>query len=110
MQQKGLEERTERMERDLLSSASVQVSTAFSNEEITAKKVELEQKRRFIDMLRQTRATGRMTVRLADAKTLRDSEYDFELEDGATLYVRKKQRRQRDGFRHDAGQPYTGQV
>ena len=90
MQQKGLEEMTERMERDLLSSASVQVSTAFSNEEITAKKVELEQKRRFIDMLRQTRATGRMTVRLADAKTLRDSEYDFELEDGDTLYVPEK--------------------
>ncbi len=90
MQQKGLEEMTERMERDLLSSASVQVSTAFSNEEITAKKVELEQKRRFIDMLRQTRATGRMTVRLADAKTLRDSEYDFELEDGDALYVPEK--------------------
>jgi len=63
---------------------------SISTEEIAAKKVELEQKRHFIDLLRQTRATGRMTVRLADAKALRDSEYDFELEDGDALYVPEK--------------------
>jgi protein involved in polysaccharide export with SLBB domain len=90
LQQQGLEEMTARMERDLLSAGAEQVSTALSSAEITAKQVELEQKKRFIDLLRQSRATGRMTVRLADAKTLRDSEYDFELEDADTLHVPEK--------------------
>ena len=90
LQQQGLEEMTARMERDLLSAGAEQVSTALSSAEIAAKQVELEQKKRFIDLLRQSRATGRMTVRLADAKTLRDSEYDFELEDADTLHVPEK--------------------
>lgn len=90
LQQKGLEEMTDRMERDLLSAGAEQVSTALSKEEIMAKQVELEQKKRFIALLRQTKATGRMTIRLADAKTLRDTEYDFELEDGDALHVPEK--------------------
>lgn len=90
LQQKGLEEMTDRMERDLLSAGAEQVSTSLSREEIMAKQVELEQKKRFIALLRQTKATGRMTIRLADAKALRNSEYDFELEDGDALHVPEK--------------------
>lgn len=87
LQQKGLEEMTDRMERDLLSAGAEQISTALSKEEIAAKQVELEQKKRFITLLRQTRATGRMTIRVADAKALRNTEYDFELEDGDALHI-----------------------
>ncbi|HLZ19286.1 MAG TPA: hypothetical protein VKO67_06720, partial [Smithellaceae bacterium] len=90
LQQKGLEEMTARMERELLSAGSEQLATALSKEEIAAMQVELQQKKRFIEVLRDTKATGRMTIYLADAKTLRNTEYDFELEDGDDLNVPEK--------------------
>ena len=90
IQQKSLEEMTDRMERDLFSAGSEQLATALSPEEIAAKKVELEQKKRLIETLRQTKATGRMTIYVAEAKTLRNTEYDFELEDGDTLSIPEK--------------------
>ena len=90
LQQKGMEEMTDRMERELLSAGAEQISTALSQEEIAAKKVELVQKQKFIETLRQTRATGRMTIYVADAKTLKNTEYDFEMEDGDALNIPEK--------------------
>jgi polysaccharide biosynthesis/export protein len=90
LQQKGLSEMTDRMEQELLSAGAEQISTALSQQEIAAKKVELEQKQRFIQTLRQTRATGRMTIFVADAKHLKNTEYDFEMEDGDTLHIPEK--------------------
>ena len=87
LQQQGLKEMADRMERELLSGGAEQFATAVSKEEIAAKQGELEQKKKFVDTLRKTRATGRMTVYVADAGKLRNTEYDFELEDGDTLYV-----------------------
>ncbi len=90
LQQKSLEEMTDRMDRELLSAGAEQLSTALSQEEIAAKKGELAQKQKFIETLRQTKATGRMTIFVADAKTLRSTEYDFELEDGDALNIPEK--------------------
>lgn len=90
LQQKALEETANRMERDLLSAGAEQISAALSKEEIAAKEVELAQKNRFIQILRQTKATGRMTIYVSDAKSLKNSDYDFELEDGDTLDIPEK--------------------
>jgi protein involved in polysaccharide export with SLBB domain len=90
LQQKGVEEGTDRMEKELLSAGAAQLSTAISPEEIAAKKVELEQKQRFIDNLRKVKATGRMTIYLADTKAMKGTEYDFELEDGDSLDIPEK--------------------
>jgi len=90
LQQKGLEEMTGRMERDLISAGAAQVATAVSQEEIAAKKVELEQRQRFIDNLKQVKATGRMTIYLADTKAMKGTESDFELEDGDMLDIPEK--------------------
>ena len=57
------------MERELLTSVSG-ISTAISAEEVAGKKVELEQKQKFIDTLRKLKATGRMTVYLAHTRLL----------------------------------------
>src|SRR5450759_2671658 len=46
LQQKGMLEMTDRMERELLSAGVEQVSTSVSPEEIAAKKAELEQKQK----------------------------------------------------------------
>jgi len=87
LQQQGLKEMADRMERELFSGGAEQFASAVSKEEIAAKQGELEQKKKFVDTLRKTKAAGRMTVYMADAKTIRNTEYDFELEDGDTLYI-----------------------
>jgi protein involved in polysaccharide export with SLBB domain len=90
LQQKSLEEMILRLERELLSESSVSVSTALSQEEVQAKKIEMEQKQKFIESLKKLKATGRMTIRLAHPRLLKGSEYDIELEDGDTLYITMK--------------------
>lgn len=87
LQQQGLKEMADRMERELFSGGAEQLSTAVSKEEIAAKQVELEQKKKFVDTLRKTKATGRMKIYVADARSIKNTEYDFELEDGDALNI-----------------------
>ncbi len=90
LQQASLEDMTLRMERELLAEGAMQVSTSLSAEEVAAKKVELEQKKMLVESLRKLKATGRMTVRMAHLKALKDSEYDIELENGDALRIPEK--------------------
>ena len=90
MQQKSLAEMADRMERDLQSAASGQISTALSTEEVAAKKAEMEQKQKFIDTVRKLKATGRMTIYLAHLRLLKGSPYDLELEEGDSLFIPQK--------------------
>ncbi|MEA3415186.1 MAG: SLBB domain-containing protein, partial [Thermodesulfobacteriota bacterium] len=71
LQQTSLDEMVKRMEREIMSQGAAQMATAVSKEEIEAKKVELEQKQKFIDSLYDLKATGRMTIRLAHARLLK---------------------------------------
>jgi polysaccharide biosynthesis/export protein len=87
LQQKGIEDMVSRMQRELMAESSADLSTSLSQEEITAKKGELEAKQRFIQALRDLKATGRMTIVLAHLRLLKNSEYDIELEDGDKLYI-----------------------
>ncbi|MBI4697422.1 MAG: SLBB domain-containing protein [Nitrospirae bacterium] len=87
LQQKSLDEMIARLERELLAGGSIQVSTAVSAEEVESKKLEMQQKQEFIQSLRNLKATGRMTIRLAHLRLLKGSEYDIELEEGDNLYV-----------------------
>lgn len=86
LQQKSLEDLTSRLERDLITGGSKDVATALSAAEVQAKQAELEQKQKFIQSLKELKATGRMTVR-ADLWQLQGSEYDIELEDGDSLLI-----------------------
>ena len=90
MQQKALSEMSERIERELLSSGSIQISTALSSEEVEAKKVELEQRKKFVDLIKQVKANGRMSIKLAHLRLLKNSEYDIELEEGDSLFIPTK--------------------
>jgi protein involved in polysaccharide export with SLBB domain len=87
LQQQGIEEMISRMQRELLAEGSVQVSTSSSPEEVQARKAEMEARQKFILALRDLKATGRMTVRLAHLRLLKGSEYDIELEDGDRLLI-----------------------
>jgi polysaccharide export outer membrane protein len=78
------------LERDLLMEGGASVSTSLSQEEVMAKKVELEQKQKFIASLYQLKASGRMSINLTHLRLLKGSEYDIELEDGDSLYIPPK--------------------
>lgn len=90
MQQKSIEEITDRLEKELLSQGAAGVATALSAEEVAAKKAEMEQKKQFIDAMRKSKAMGRMTIKLAHLRLLKGSEYDVEIEDGDTLMIPEK--------------------
>ncbi len=87
LQQSSLDEMILRLEREILAEGSGQVSTSLSSTEIEAKKQELEQKQKFIESLKELKATGRMSIRLAHMRLLKGSIYDIELEDGDTIQI-----------------------
>ncbi len=85
LQQKNLETMIIRLERELLAEgASVRSASA---EGVEARKIELQQKQAFIESLKRTRSTGRLTIRLANLRLLKGSEFDIELEDNDSLTI-----------------------
>ncbi|MFN3740311.1 MAG: SLBB domain-containing protein [Thermodesulfovibrionales bacterium] len=87
LQQRQINEMIDRLERELLSVSSASVATATTPEEAKMFQAEAEQKRQFIQRLRQVRALGRMVVRLDEPEKLKDTVYDIELEDGDSIHI-----------------------
>ncbi len=85
LQQKNMEEMITRMERELLAESST-INTS-SPETVQTKQIELQQKQAFIESLRRLKATGRMTVRVANLRLLRGSDFDIPLENGDSLFI-----------------------
>ncbi|MDO9558157.1 MAG: SLBB domain-containing protein [Syntrophales bacterium] len=90
VQQEGLEEMARRMERDLLAQGAMRMSTSLTEAEVRSKEAELVQKQRLIETMKQLKATGRMTIRLANLRLLKGSEYDIELDNGDSLFIPQK--------------------
>lgn len=86
-QQRSMEEMAARMEKDLLVTGTMKVSTSVSVEEVQAKQNEIVQKKKLIENIRSIKAKGRMTVKLAPLETLKGSEYDIALENGDELII-----------------------
>jgi len=87
MQQKSIFEMTERLEKELFASSVAQAAKAVSAGELEGKKVEIEQKKQLLEKMKQAKALGRLTIKLAHLRLLKGSEYDIELEDGDTLFI-----------------------
>lgn len=90
IQQKSIEEMASRLEKELLASSSIQAATALSAEEIAGKKLEIEQKKQLIETIKNVKAQGRMSIKLAHLRLLQGSDYDIELEDGDSLFIPAK--------------------
>jgi protein involved in polysaccharide export with SLBB domain len=86
LQQRGLDEIANRMEREMLVESG-SISTAVSADAFAGKKAELEQKQKFIRSIRQLKAVGRMSISLATLKSMVNSPFDIELEDGDSLNI-----------------------
>jgi len=87
LQKKSMDEMIKRMQRELLAEGAMQTAGATSADEIQAKKAEMEQRRKFLEVLKQQQPTGRTSIRLAHIRLLKGSEYDIELEEGDTLAI-----------------------
>ncbi len=90
LQQKQLDEMIDRLERELMSVSSASVATAMTPEEVRILQIETEQKRQFIQRLRQLRAIGRIVVKLDEPERLKNTPYDIELEEGDSIYIPQK--------------------
>lgn len=87
LQQKTLEDLASRLEKELIAEGAMGAGTALTSEEVQAKKLEMEQRAKFIESIKKLKATGRMTIWLAHLRLLKGSEYDIELEEGDNLYI-----------------------
>jgi len=88
LQQKTLDEMIARMERELLAEAATVKET--SAEGVQARQVELQQRQKFVETLKEIPPSGRMTIHLSHLRLLKGSVYDIELEDGDSLFITTK--------------------
>lgn len=90
-QQKSIDEMVDRLEKELYSVGTTATATSFTEEEAQIVERETQQKRRLLDVLRRTKATGRVVVRLEDPpELLKRTPFDIELEEGDRLHIPKK--------------------
>jgi protein involved in polysaccharide export with SLBB domain len=87
LQQQGIDEMVSRLERELLTESSMQIAGAATAADVQGQKAALEAKQKFIQTLRKQKATGRMSIRLADIAHLKASEFDIEMEEGDYLNI-----------------------
>jgi len=90
LQKKALEEMITRLEREILQEAGMRVAASLSAEEVEAKKVEIQQRQKFIESLKKIEPLGRMTIKISHLRLLKGSEFDIELEDGDSLFIPPK--------------------
>jgi len=90
LQQKQIDELIDRLERELLSISAATVATAMTPEEARIFQTEAEQKRQFLNKLRQVKALGRIVVRFDEPEKLKDTPYDIELEEGDSIHIPTK--------------------
>ncbi len=87
LQQRQIDEMIDRLERELVSADYAQASTATSAEDARLRQNETEQKRLFIERLRDVRAKGRIALRVLPPTELQDTPYDIELEAGDAIRI-----------------------
>ncbi|MFN3534839.1 MAG: SLBB domain-containing protein, partial [Desulfatiglandales bacterium] len=90
LQQRSLDEMSKRLEAELIAASATAVGTATSPEEVQARRAQMEGIQRFLSIIREVRAMGRMTVHLAPLRLLKNSVYDIELQGGDSLYIPSK--------------------
>lgn len=87
MQQKRMDEVIARAEADLAKKQAELASVAASKEELEATKAALEGMMKSLQVLKNSKAEGRMVIRLTPESELQKSEYNFEVVGGDVLEV-----------------------
>ncbi|MEG3066581.1 SLBB domain-containing protein [Acetomicrobium sp.] len=69
-QRRSIDEMVQRLERELYTASAAGTASSLTSEDAKLVEMETSKKRRMLDVLRQTRATGRVVIRLEDPPTL----------------------------------------
>jgi len=87
-QQRSIDEMVQRLERELYTASAAGTASSLTSEDAKLVEMETQQKRKMLDVLRQTKATGRVVIRLEDPTTLlKKTPYDLLLEEGDHLHI-----------------------
>lgn len=87
LQESRLREMTDRLERELLGQSAAETTETLTSEEAERNRLELAQKKAFVEKLREIRATGRITVSIREPALLKGTPYDLELFPGDSLHI-----------------------
>jgi len=87
VQQKRIDEMTEMMETELLRLSSGEALSALSPEDAQAQNQYLAGQKAVLSKLKNSRASGRVTLKLAELDEFTSSPYDLSLEDGDHLHI-----------------------
>ncbi len=90
LQQEQINRMVDKLQRELLSSGSVNIGTASTPEEAKILQEQEKQKALFLESLRHLQAQGRLIITLDRLDKLRGSQNDIELEEGDSLYIPTK--------------------
>jgi len=86
-QQETIDQMTDRLEMELMGTGVAEISTALSAEDAATQKIEIEQKRRFIEAMKAVKAKGRVVVSLLPPDRLKGTPYDITLEEGDSIHI-----------------------
>ncbi len=87
-QQKAIDEMLVRLEREFSSAANEAVSTATSTKDKDFALAEIEQKKRLLNALKNTKATGRLIINIPEKLSdLKGSAFDIEIKDGDIIAI-----------------------
>jgi protein involved in polysaccharide export with SLBB domain len=87
VQQKRIDEMTEKMESELLRLSSEEFMGALSPEDVQAQSQFLASQKAVLAKLKSSKASGRVTIRLEDIDEFTNSAFDLSIEDGDNLHI-----------------------
>lgn len=87
VQQKRMDEIINRTEKEIYQKMAALSSTATSKEEIDATKAALDGLLKQLDILKASKAEGRIVIRMSPLKELKNSSYNLALESGDSLEI-----------------------
>jgi polysaccharide biosynthesis/export protein len=85
-QQKTIDEMVDRLDSEIMAT-EISGSSAMSSDEASTQKLETEQKRRFIETLRNVKTTGRIVISLSTPDKLKGMPDDISLEEGDSINI-----------------------
>ena len=89
-QQKNIEEIANRLEKEIFVEGSARLGTAISQEDIEARKIEMDAKTKFVNSLRNLKANGRIYIKFTTIEKLENSDYDIEMNEEDTIFIPSK--------------------
>ena len=89
-QQERLNELIMKMEQEILTVTSLEITGALSKEDVMAQQESLAARQELLAKLKAAKAEGRVLIKLASLGELKGSKYDLELEKGDELFIPEK--------------------